>query len=329
MSDFICKKISDLSEKMWLRIDEYILDRNTNGEFINTIRFLQYHPKDRFQDDSIAVIDKGSGNISGVMMAASIQADSNRVISHPGTTFAGPVISIRTSIKKKLEVIRIICEYYEKKYKHIEIKTVPSIYGTQNWGCIEYFLMREGYVSEAAALSNVLNISKIDSDEDILRLYDSAKRNQTKKVIKSNMFSFRVGTEISSFVWEQMNTNLNTKFSIQSTHTFDEICQLKGKFPQNIVPYYTFTEDRDYGAFALVFKYKNVFHTQYLDTNYKYTGEYPNLLLIYNLIKVARKEGYQWLSFGASTASGELNQGLYNYKAGYGGGDIIMPIFTK
>lgn len=329
MSEFMCKRICDLSEKMWLRIDEFILDKKTNGEFINTIRFLQYHPQDRFKDDSIAVIDKKSGSISGVMMAASTQADNSKIISHPGTTFAGPVVSIRTSIKNKLEVMRIICEYYERKYTHIEIKNTPSIYGTQDLGCIDYFLLRSGYISEVSALSNVLNISDVNSEEDILFLYDSAKRNHTKKVMKSDLFLFEAGKDISSLVWEQMNENLNEKFSIQTTHTYDEICQLKMKFPQNIVPYYVFTEDRDYGAFALVFKFKNVFHTQYLDTNYKYTGKYPNLLLIYNLIKIARREGFQWFSFGASTDGGELNEGLYNYKAGYGGGDIVMPMFRK
>lgn len=41
--------------------------------------------------------------------------------------------------------------------------------------------------------------------------------------------------------------------------------------------------------------------------------------------------GYCYFSFGASTEQeGEiLNQGLYHYKAGYGGGDILLPVYTK
>ena len=91
------------------------------------------------------------------------------------------------------------------------------------------------------------------------------------------------------------------------------------------------TADGIYGAFGLIYLFKNVFHTQYLDLNYDYSTHYPNLLLITELIWEARRLGYRWFSFGASTESGGqvMNEGLYEYKAAYGGGDILLPVFTK
>ena len=178
----------------------------------------------------------------------------------------------------------------------------------------------------------MINIAHIEKEEEILFLYDSAKRNHTKKALKSGLFLFDLKDKIiHPKIWQAMNNNLNQKFASHTTHTYEEILELQGKFPDKIVPYYVNTHDGEYGAFALVFKFKNVFHTQYLDTNYKYTGQYPNLLLIYELIKIARSEGYHIFSFGASTENGGdfLNTGLYNYKAGYGGGDIILPKFVK
>ena len=53
--------------------------------------------------------------------------------------------------------------------------------------------------------------------------------------------------------------------------------------------------------------------------------------MIKELIKTARELGYRYFSFGASTEDGGdiLNYGLYEYKAEYGGGDIILPVYTK
>jgi len=91
------------------------------------------------------------------------------------------------------------------------------------------------------------------------------------------------------------------------------------------------TREGEYGAFALVYCFKNVFHTQYLDLNYRFSKQMPNLMLISKLILKARELGYSYFSFGASTEdSGNiLNYSLFRYKAEYGGGSILLPLYTK
>ena len=101
--------------------------------------------------------------------------------------------------------------------------------------------------------------------------------------------------------------------------------------PEYIVPYEARTKEGEYAAFALVYQFKHVFHTQYLDVNYRFTGEYPNLYLVHNLLIEAVRQGCRMFSFGASTEDGGnyLNEGLFAYKAGYGGGSILLPSYTK
>ena len=41
--------IKEMDNNEKIKIDEFILDKNTNGEFINTIKYLSYHKTDRFQ----------------------------------------------------------------------------------------------------------------------------------------------------------------------------------------------------------------------------------------------------------------------------------------
>lgn len=331
MANFVLVKSAEWTDRERTAINQFILDRDTNGEFIHSLDFLGYHPKGRFRDDSVAIIDVDCGNVMGVMMAAVNPNDAGCIISHPGTTFAGPLLKNGTALAVKEKIINMFLDYYESEYSSIWIKTVPFIYTEQCYGSIVYFLMKRGYIGGMAALANVINISRCKEEEDVFRLYHAKRRNQVKKALSAKLFILEKSDKIRQDVWERMEDNLWKKFHSHPTHSYEEICDLSERCPDYITAYYANTYDGAYGAFALGFRFKNVFHTQYLDTNYDYSGQYPNLFLIHHLLLEAGKEGYHFFSFGASTENeGEyLNFGLYNYKSEYGGGDIILPLYKK
>ncbi|MCI8514238.1 MAG: GNAT family N-acetyltransferase [Lachnospiraceae bacterium] len=330
MSDFFISCRKDWDAGRIKEVDELILKSSSNGEFINSVRFLDYHPVERFKDDSIAVVDNGSKRVLAVMMGAKTE-DGRGFVSHPGTTFAGPILDRKYSAGKVESLLEWMLNYYEAKYEEIRIKVCPSYYSFQPMGIVDFFLWKRGYQCEAGALANVINISGIRDEDDIFGLFNTKRRNEVRKALKEDLFFFSCGDEIRESVWENMNKNLEQRFSAKTTHSYHEILDLKNRFPDEICPCYADTREGGYGAFGLIFRFKNVFHTQYLDLNYDYAPHYPNLLLIYHLIRTARECNYDFFSFGASTDGPErnINFGLYNYKAGYGGGGMILPVFTK
>lgn len=323
--------INNLDEKDKKRTEEFILDESSNGEFINSIEYLSYHPKARFIDDSIIVKDIKSGVIKGVVMAGCRNDDQETIISHPGTTFSGPIFKSTQGVMEIEIVLKLILRYYENKYKKIEIRTQPTIYSSQPIEEISYLLIKSGFDFGYTALSNTIDLSNINNEEDIFKMYGSKRRNQIRKTIRDYEYEFLIENFIDEKVWNNMNTKIEGKFDNSITHSFSEITNLKDKFPNEIVSYKTQKPDGKYGAFGLVYKFKNVFHTQYLDLNYNLSREYPNLLLIHNLLKQAVADGFKIFSFGSSTENGgeDLNEGLYNYKKGFGGGAILLPIYTK
>lgn len=326
MGMLIVREISNKLDCEIKAIDEFILHENTNGEFINTLEYLGYHPQGRFIDRSVLAVDQGSGEIRGCLLAAEAPGDHRKIISHPGTTFAGIIVNKKTSIKNMEQIVDAIMEYYEERYESVVVKLRPDFFSTQPFGGLPYFLQKRGYRYCMTGLSNVIDISGVRGEDDIFALYDSAKRNQVRKVLRSSQFVFDNRNEIRRAVWLNMNQILEEKHHAHSTHTYEEMCELMKRVPSYISAFHVDHINGEYGAFALVYRFKNVFHTQYLDTNYNFTGQYPNLLLIHNLIRVAREEGYSKFSFGVSTENrGEiLNYGLYGYKAGYGGGSILQ-----
>lgn len=329
INNYEIKRKKDLTEKEIVKIDQFILRESTTGEFINTFNYLNYHPEGRFCDDSIVVVDHGSGEIRGVMLAAFVEREG--VISHPGTTFAGPIIDRNAKLEVIENTMELMLEYYENRYQNITIRKIPDYYTKQPFYMIDYILLRKGYSYGMSAMANIINIGEIISESDILTLFDSKKRNQVRKAVKEQQFVFKAEDGIRDDVWDNMNVTLQDKFQANTTHTLDEIKELIHCFPEHIKTYYVDTVEGEYGAFAVVFLFKNVFHTQYLDVNYKCTERYPNLFLILQLVKKARDMGYGYFSFGSSTEDNgtTLNRGLYHYKAGYGGGELLLPVYKK
>lgn len=324
-------KINEVPPKLLDRIDKFILSENTNGEFINSLKYLSYHPNGRFQKDSVVVLDEGSKEIQAVMFVTVNSKDALHIVSHMGTTFAGPILNSKVGIKQNIEIMDLILEYYEEKYNRIEIRVRPSVYDDQPMDFISYYLLQKGYSVGMMALANVIKLSSISDIEAQLKLYDSKRRNHIKKALKEERYIVKKEVNINEAAWNNMEYNLCEKFGSHTTHSYEEIQKLITLCPENILPRYTERYDGNYGAFALVYKFKNVYHTQYLDVNYALSAEYPHLFLIHNLIKEAREQGFSYFSFGASTEErGEyLNEGLYNYKNGYGGGSVILPVYTK
>lgn len=312
------------------KIDPFILRQDTNGEFVNSVQYLSYHPSERFNDDSVIVIDAGNQEVKAIMMAASIPEDKKQIISHPGTTFSGPILSCKTDIKEAMEILERIFSYYEERYETVEIRLRPPVYDRQPMEWIQYLLMRRGYHYHMMALANVINLQEIGDEEGILYCFNSGRRNHVKKVIKKANYVVQKRVVPERRAWENLSHNLEEKFNSKTTHTYEEIVKLCEIWPECIQSYSAERNDGEYGALVLVYKYKSVFHTQYLDVNYKYASEYPHLYLLYELIREAKRENYRYFSFGASTEErGKiLNEGLFQYKNGYGGGSILLPVMT-
>lgn len=304
----------------------FILSNHTNGEFINTLSYLEYHGEEKFDDASTVIFDDGNKPVF-VFLAAKTKAGF--IHSHPGTTFCGPIHDLKESYSELKIYVDLIEEHYKKTSHGLIVKLTPSYYMSTNDDLITYIFLSKGYSIENFTLSNVIDLRKISTDEDLLSSYHSNRRNQVRKSMK-NGFVFSVLNIINKQSWNNLSLNLEKRYGVMPTHSLVEIRKLHGKFYKNI-DYYEVSQNEVYGASAIVYRFKNVFHTQYLDMNFDLRHEYPNLFLIHNLIELAKNEGFSFFSFGSSTESGGklLNESLYGFKRQFGSSGYLSFTFKK
>lgn len=304
-------------EKKW---DKFILSDSLNGTFLQTKNFLNYHPIDRFEDDSLIII-KGTDTIAALIPACTMYEGSEKIFfSHPGSTFGG--ILLRSSFNNIEHVHSLFLsfnEYIKKNnYTKVIFKNTSSLFSKGNTTLIDYFLFKDGYKSYDE-ISFYIDFEKYK--EDIISNFSAGKRRDYKYSLKYGMeFRKLTTTEQIENFYSILCDNLK-KFSSNPVHTLEELIDFKQNRLSNITDFYGVYKDDQLIAGCMIFKFgKEVFHTQYLAADQNYLNLFPMNFLDANLISIAKQEGFKYFSFGTSTQDhGKiLNYNLAQFKEGFG-----------
>lgn len=298
--------------------DKFI-EESMNGTFLQTRRFIEYHPSDRFQDHSLLIL-KGN-KIVGVILACEIIENGKKIFfSHKGTTFGGIVISHQIYSATQISELMDIFEEYIKKegFQQVYLKQTPTIFQKKNTDLLDYFLYQKGYL-QYTELNYYMNLAKYQ--DDILMQFSSSKRRDYRYSLK-NELEFKELTQISDIkdYYEVLQLNLK-KLGLSAVHQFEDLIDLKfNRFMERIRFFGVYKEEKIIAGSMIFLFDNNSFHTQYLSSDERYLEYYPMDFLIYNLIKCAVEIGNETFTFGVCTEDRGryLNLGLSRFKEGFG-----------
>lgn len=310
------EKYQDKLETAW---DNFILSKAYNGTFLQTRNFLNYHPKDRFEDYSL-IIYKGVSDILAVIPGCIQKKDEKKAfVSHPGSTFGGILVHRQFYNLEHIEAVFEIVEKYlkEDEFQQIIIKQPSQIFSKRSNDLIEYFFFQRQW-KRYSELSFVIDLSEYLED---VTVYFSARRRRDYKYSEKNGLRFRKleDNEIGSF-YKLLCENLE-KFGAVPVHTLKELEELKKHRLKEIVEFYgSFTEEKLVAASMVFYFEKDVFHTQYLAADQQSLKLYSNNHLDTHLIRTAKEMGFHFFSFGISTEEhgSKLNRQLAGFKEGFG-----------
>lgn len=305
----------DMEEK-W---DRFVLEKSMNGTFLQTRRFIGYHPADRFQDCSVCVC-KGT-ELVAVILACEIQDQGKRTFfAHKGTTFGGITIAkaayTASSVNEIMEGLLAFLQ--EVGFEKIYLKMVADIYQQEDTTLLNYFLYQYGFTSYEE-LNYYLPLDKYR--EDVAAQFTSSKRRDYRYSLKSG-FTFRkleTREEIAQY-YGVLLKNLE-KLGLRAVHSLEDLYDLKfNRFDDRIAFYGVFLEDTLVAGSMLFYFGNGVVHTQYLSSDEAYLKMFPMDFLIFNLIQTAVDEKMDIFSFGICTEDQGryLNLGLSRFKEGFG-----------
>lgn len=314
-------------EKDW---DRFILEKSMNGTFLQTRKFINYHPKERFKDCSI-IIKKGN-EIVAVVLACEIEDEGERTFfAHKGSTFGG--ITIATTVYSASAINEIMdgMESFIKEagYEKIYIKMVPEIYQNKDTNLLDYFLYKNGYFCYNE-LNYYLKLERYR--EDVVSQFTSNKRRDYRYSLKNGL-EFRELTtkeEIAEY-YQVLLMNLE-KLGLKAVHSLEDLYDLKfNRFDERIEFYGVYKEDILIAGSMLFYFNNDIVHTQYLSSDENYLNLFSMDFLICNLIQLAVDRGYKIFTFGICTEDQGryLNLGLSRFKEGFGTDFCINRSYEK
>lgn len=310
--------------------DDFILNKSMNGTFLQTRKFINYHPEKRFKDCSVC-IRKGTELVAVVLACEIIDEGKKTFFAHKGTTFGGISISRNVYTASAINEILegLIAFIKENGFEKIYLKMVANIYQKENTDLLDYFLYKYGFTTYNE-LNYYLNLDKYK--EDVSVPFTSSKRRDYRYSLKSG-FTFKKlesREEIAEY-YSVLLKNLE-KLGLHAVHSLEDLYDLKfNRFDEKIEFYGVYHESKMVAGSMLFYFDDNVVHTQYLSSDEEYLKMFPMDFLIYNLIQTAVDKNMKTFSFGICTEDQGryLNLGLSRFKEGFGTEFCINRSYEK
>jgi len=288
-----------------------------NATLLHTRRFLGYHG-DRFIDASTMIVD--AGQVRGVFPAAQSPADPKLVVSHPGATYGGVVHQGWLSGTRMLAALTALAAHYQSRgYQSLLYKVIPHIYASAPAQDDVYALFRLGAKRVRCDLSCALDLARRQP-------LDVQRRRGLKKAQKVVTLS-RDPSHLGA-LWAVIADNLARKHGAKPVHSPAELALLMDRFPHHIALRCALIAGQ-VQAGVVVFKTSTVWHAQYIAASESaYTVSALDAVFD-AVIQEAQLSGASYFDFGISNEQdGQvLNDGLYRFKSGFGGGGVAHEFY--
>ena len=112
--------------------ERFVLEESMNGTFLQSRKFLEYHPAERFEDYSLLVY-KGN-EVIAVMPACRMQTEEGAVFfSHKGSTYGGIIVKKKFYNVSYLEAIMENFETFLKEEGFVSayLKMTPDVFAKE------------------------------------------------------------------------------------------------------------------------------------------------------------------------------------------------------
>lgn len=313
------------------RLDRFVNQESVNGTFLQSRRFLNYHPEGRFNDASFALQKSGiiAAYFPGVQISSEIAGNKPVFVSHMGSTFGGPIMGKPFYNGAKIqEVLTEADAYLSQNFSEVRLKITPALFSEESPDLLEYILEHLGY-QQHTELSCSTPLSK---NEDPLNLCDNKHRHQFAATENYKLTYRDLESDEDFATFYKFLEISKAKHQTKPVHSLEELKDLKKRLKKNIRFKSLWLEERYIcGMMQFLFPQTGVVHDQYISADESFDQFHHTTAMHVYAMREAASEGFNHFSWGISTEDhgNILNENLYRFKESFGAKPCVNVTFTK
>lgn len=301
-----------------------------NGTIFNSLRFLSYHPCDRFESHHLCFRRKG--NLVGILPAAIItDGDGARtLVSHPGASYGGPAYSPALRYHHVESLVSALVDYTRRmNLERIKLTPPPVIYNDQPEQTLSFALMRQGFTAARTELTQAvrLDVSEASLLNSFVNKTRTAFRKAEKEGLKFRVIENPTQAEYDRF-WEILVEN-RQGLGVVPAHSRAEIERLHQLIPDKLM---MGVIEHDGTMVATIWNFICNPYTL-LEFYMAHVAEYqalrPVTFLTYHTILWARARGFRYLDFGISSIWSDPTWGLLRFKENFNSRHFLRITYQK
>jgi hypothetical protein len=297
------QKFTERDHKHW---EDFVTQAN-NGTIFHSLKFLGYHPPERFTDHHLLIKDRG--NIVALFPAVE---ENKTIISHRGASYGGFLFKDGLGIHATHLMVEHAIQYFKTKgYEKIILTQPPLIYYRNPNQYIDFALLKNGFTYVKREVTAVI---PLDAAEPLATFHGDARRS-TKKAMREGV-RVRISGDYGRF-YEILRHNLGMRHNVTPTHSLDELLKLQKMLPDKILLFGAYMKDNMLGGVVLFAANTRVILAFYISHDDTYQKYRPVNLLLYEVIKWGRTQGFKYLDLGTFTLDMAPNWGLGRFKENF------------
>lgn len=293
-----------------------------NGTIFHTRRFLSYHPAERFHDQSLLLYE-GSRLIALLSAAEQGKGEKKSLVSHPGSTFGGLVLSPKAGAAETFEVVDTLLKFLRKEgYSSLSLlRLTPQPLCRALSDDQTYALIKHGFRLACNELSSVIPLAHLTEDT-LLSSFDEKTRNKVRQ-------AERAGVQVSlseeyALYWTILESNLGERHAVKPTHTLEEIQRLLSLFPDAIRLFGAYEGKILMAGILTVDVTERATYCKYIAQDFSFQKKRPLNLLITTVLRDCLERHKEVLDLGVAMAEEKtgLHEGIFVFKEGFGGQSV-------
>ena len=287
---------------------------SSNGTLFHKRSFLGYHIDRKIEDHSLIL--KIDEKIISVFPAAVIYSGSKKILySHPGATIGGFVTKFNPSLKKSFDLVESLVHYAKNEnFFGIRVTLPLDCYSDILSNYLEFAMLNIGFTYLKREVSSIMFFS--DTIGEAMKGFKPSHRQAIRKAEREGV-KIRQSTDFETF-YGILKNNLSKRHGVTPTHSLKELELLNTIFPQKIVLYAAFLNDKMIAGVVSFILNKRIELAFYISHDEKYQEKRALNLLFYRIFEKAIQNKTKVFDFGIFTENEKPNFGLARFKENFG-----------